>query len=134
MKPIPLNQKTIWLMLWICFNLWLPTYVFAFIFIVVIPTSWTAIGGLIILIKAPPLGLVILLNAAIYGWLFSSLAKQLSIGICYFEQVWLRALLLVVILLASLTITFEPIYGSGSAWRSGNLLGKSFWSLLIEGW
>ena len=133
MKSLLLNQKTIWLTLWLCFNLWLPTYMFAFILILIFPNVGTAIWGLILLVTAPPFGLVILLNAAIYGWLLSYLAKLLSIGICYFEQSWLRALLLIAILLISLTITFVPIYGSGSAWGSGSMPGKSFWSLLIEG-
>lgn len=132
LKRLHLTQKTIWLTLWIGFNLWLPTYMFAFILILVIPTSWTAIWGLILLMKAPPLGLVLLLNAAFYSWLLYVLARLLSIWICYFSQVWVRAVLLVLVLLCSLIVTFEPIYGSGSGWGSGSFPGKTFWSLLVE--
>ena len=87
----------------------------------------------IMLVTGPPFGLIILLNAIVYGLLFAGIAKLLSIGICYFRQSWLRALLLTAILLSSLTITSIPIYGSGSAFGSGSVPGKSFWSLLTEG-
>ena len=99
---------------------------FAFILILIFPNVGTAIWGWILLVTAPPLGLIILLNAAIYGWLLSYLAKLLSIGICYFEQGWLRALLLIAVLLACLTITFVPIYGSGTPLFSNGtiLVGK----------
>lgn len=125
-----INQRNVALILWINWVIFLPIYMNAIVLVIVVPVGYTLMLGLPLLIFAPPLGLMILLNSAFYGWIFYLAAQLFSYLICYSKSKTFRLILLGIILLSSFSITFIPIYGQGSAWRSGSFEGTSFWKAI----
>ena len=113
--------------LWIMFNFLCPTYIFALILIIILPNITTIFWGLVLLFTGPPLGLIALFYAGIYGLIFWIVSFSFSILIDKLPYFYLKVFALIIILFLLLKTTNLPIYGSGSAFGDGSFPGKTLW-------